>query len=260
MRADPPPNGLTPSHPQCSRLLKIPVVTIDGPAGTGKSTLAHRLASYLGWCYIDSGAMYRAVALWAAELGIAWDDEAALAHISAQLTFAFCLHDERLVVRVNGRDVTLLIRRSEVGEGASRIATHRRIREILVGKQRQLARDGGVVMDGRDIGTVVFPHAEVKFYLDASLEARARRRWLELQQRGEQTPFAAVLEAIGRRDREDQTREASPLRVPHDASYIDTTNLSIDAVFELMVDKVKFSGVSFRSPDPRQGLRCPKAL
>jgi cytidylate kinase len=130
---------------------------------------------------------------------------------------------------------------------------------MLVAKQRQLGRAGGIVMDGRDIGTVVFPDAEVKFYLDATPEVRGRRRWLELQQRGEQTSLPQVIEAIRRRDHEDRTRVASPLRVPDDAYYIDTTNLSIDDVFELMVDKVKFFGISFRSPDPRQGTRCPKS-
>jgi cytidylate kinase len=114
-------------------------------------------------------------------------------------------------------------------------------------------------MDGRDIGTVVFPDAEVKFYLDATPEARGRRRWLELQRRGEERPLREVIEAIRHRDHEDQTREASPLRIPDGAYYIDTTNLSVDDVFELMVDKVKFFGVSFRSPDSRQGTRCPQS-
>ena len=221
--------------------------------------MARRLASHFGWRYIDSGAMYRALALWAAEQGISWTDEAALARAGAQLTFEFSVHEGRPVVHVNGRDVTLAIRRPGVGEGASRVASLPRVREMLVAKQRQLGRAGGIVMDGRDIGTVVFPDAEVKFYLNATPEVRGRRRWLELQQRGEQTSLPQVIEAIRRRDHEDRTRVASPLRVPDDAYYIDTTNLSIDDVFELMVDKVKFFGISFRSPDPRQGTRCPKS-
>lgn len=227
-----------------------PIVTIDGPAGAGKSTLARRLAQQFGWRYIDSGAMYRAVALYAAQRGIPWTDEAALLCLCRQLSFAFSWHDGQLVIQVNGCDVSQAIRSQLAGEGASRIAILPRVRAVLVEKQRDLGRAGGLVMDGRDIGTVVFPDADIKFYLDASPEARGRRRWLELQQRGEAVSLEEVIGAIRHRDHEDRTRRASPLRVPEEAYYIDTTNLSIDEVFALMVDKVKFFGVSFRSPDP----------
>ena len=249
----------TPPYAQASCARRAPIIAVDGPAGTGKSTLALRLARHFGWRYIDSGAMYRALAVWAAEQGVPWTDEPALARICAQLTFDFSLHEGQLVIHVDGRDVTCAIRRQGVGEGASRVATLRRIREILVEKQRRLGCAGGIVMDGRDIGTVVFPDADVKFYLDATPEARGRRRWLELQRHGVQRSLPEVIEAIRRRDHEDKSREASPLRIPDGAYYIDTTNLSVDDVFELMVDKIKFFGVSFRSPDPRQGTRCPKS-
>jgi CMP/dCMP kinase len=234
-----------------------PIVAIDGPAGTGKSTLALRLARYFGWRYIDSGAMYRAVALGALEQGIDWADEPALVLLCTPLTFEFSLCDGQLAVNVDGRDVVQAIRSQAVGEGASRVATLPRIRAILVGKQRQLGCVGGVVMDGRDIGTVVFPNADVKFYLDATLEVRGRRRWRELQERGELTTLSEVMRAIGRRDQEDRTRHTSPLRVPEGAYSIDTTNLSVDEVFQLMVDKIKFFGVSFRPLDSCQGRRCP---
>jgi CMP/dCMP kinase len=258
-----PHNHLQTTPDQCreqaSGRLRAPVVTIDGPAGTGKSTMALRLARHFGWRYIDSGAMYRAVALCAAERGISWTDELALVQLCAQLTFEFSLCEGRLGVYVGGHDVTQAIRSQAVGEGASRVATLQSIRAILVRKQRELGCSGGVVMDGRDIGTVVFPEADVKFYLDATPEARGRRRWLELQERGEQALLRDVIDAIQRRDQEDRSREASPLRVPEGAYYIDTTNLSIDEVFELMVDKVKFFGVSFRSPIRRQGTRCSQS-
>jgi CMP/dCMP kinase len=238
---------------------RAPVVTIDGPAGTGKSTMALRLARHFGWRYIDSGAMYRVVALCAAEQGISWSDEPALVRLCAPLTFEFPLCAGQLTVYVDGRNVTQAIRSQAVGEGASRVATLHSIRALLVHKQRQLGYTGGMVMDGRDIGTVVFPEADVKFYLDATPEARGRRRWRQLQERGERASLPEVVAAIRRRDHEDRTREASPLRVPEGAYYIDTTNLSVDDVFELMVDKIKFFGVSFHSPDPRQGTRCPQS-
>jgi CMP/dCMP kinase len=236
-----------------------PIIAIDGPAGTGKSTLALRLARHFGWRYIDSGAMYRAVALRAAEEGIPWTDEPELVQLCARLTFGFSSCDGQFAVHVDGRNVTEAIRSQAVGEGASLVASFPRIRAILVSKQRQLGCTGGIVMDGRDIGTAVFPEADVKFYLDATPEVRGRRRWLELQERGERTTLSEVIDAIGRRDQEDRTRQASPLRVPEDACPIDTTNLSVDDVFELMVDKIKFFGVSFRLLEPRQGTRCPQS-
>ena len=233
-----------------------PIIAIDGPAGTGKSTMALRLAQHFGWRYIDSGAMYRTVALCAAEQGIAWSDEPALTRLCARLSFEFAICDGQLLLYVDGRNVTQAIRRQTVSAGASRVAMVPSIRAILVGKQRALGCAGGIVMDGRDIGTVVFPEAEVKFYLDATPEARGRRRWLELQERGERTTLAQVMAAMVRRDQDDHRREASPLRISQDAFYIDTTNLSVDDVFGLMVDKIKFFGVSFRSPDSHQGTRC----
>jgi len=235
---------------------KAPVVTIDGPAGTGKSTLALRLSLYCGWRYIDSGAMYRAAALSARQQGISWTDESALTRLCSQLVFEFSVGEGRPIVRVNGQDVTHLIRAQAMGEGASRVGTLRGVREALIRKQRELGSTGGIVMDGRDIGTDVFPDAALKFYLEGSPEVRAQRRWRELQGRGEHVSLADVTAEIRRRDHEDRTLAVSPLRVPEGAYYIDTTNLSIDEVFDLMVDKVKLFGVSFRDSDPHRGKRC----
>jgi cytidylate kinase len=203
--------------------------------------------------------MYRAVVLYAAEQGIALTDEPALVRLCTPLAFEFSMRDGQLTIHVDGRDVTHAIRRQAIGESASLVATYPRLRAILVAKQRQLGCAGGVVIDGRDIGTVVFPEAEVQFYLDATPEARGRRRWLELQERGELTTLSDVIAAIVRRDQEDRTRQASPLRASPSAWSIDTTNLSVDEVFQLMVDKIKFFGVSFRPLDPRQGKRCPQS-
>ena len=236
-----------------------PIITIDGPAATGKSTLALRLAGHFGWRYIDSGAMYRVAALLACEKGIAWTDEPALMRLCTQLAVDFSIREGQMVVRVDGRDVTPLIRTQAIGEGASRVGALKGVRAILVDKQRELGCAGGIIMDGRDIGNVVFPDADLKFYLDADPEVRGQRRWRELQQRGQRAALLDVMEAIRRRDHDDRTREASPLRVPEGAYYIDTTNLSIDDVFAHMVDKIKFSGVSLRSADPGQRTRCPQS-
>lgn len=244
-RSSETPKGAT--HVQGESGKRDLLITIDGPAGTGKSTLALRLAQYGGLRYIDSGAMYRAVALYAHEQGISWMDEAALTSLCMRLAFEFAFRDGQPVVYVNGRDVTDAIRTQVMGEGASRVATLKSIREVLVCKQRELGRAGGIVMDGRDIGTVVFPDADVKFYLDASPEARGRRRWLELQRRGERASLIEVIADLRRRDHEDRTREVSPLRIPEGAYGIDTSNLSIDEVFTIMVDKLKPFSILARS-------------
>jgi CMP/dCMP kinase len=238
---------------------KGPIVTIDGPSGTGKSTLALLLAEHFGWRYVDSGAMYRAVAICADEQGISWADEEGLMHLAQELSFEFALWAGEVHTHVNGRDVTSLIRSERASAAASQVARYRDLRQVLVQRQRELGEGGPLVMDGRDIGTVVFPGADVKFYLDAALETRARRRWLELQKRGVRISKAEVIRAMQRRDADDRTRPVSPLQMPEGAYYIDTTNLSIDDVLARMVDKVKFFGISFHAPHPRQGTRCPKS-
>ncbi len=236
-----------------------PVITIDGPAGTGKSTLALRVSEFFGWRYIDSGAMYRAAALYAHQQGISWTDEPALTCLCNQLVFEFSLQGGRSIVHVNGQNVTHMIRTQAMGEGASRVGTLGGVREVLIRKQRELGSTGGIVMEGRDIGTAVFPDADIKFYLDAIPQVRAQRRRLELQGRGEHISLAEVMAEIRRRDHEDRTRAASPLRVPEGAYCIDTTNLSIDEVFDLMVDRIKLFGVSSHDPDSPRGTRCLKS-
>jgi cytidylate kinase len=167
------------------------------------------------------------------------------------LRFEFTLGERGSLIAVDGREVTQAIYTRSIGMGASQIATLRGVREVLVNKQRVLAQGRGIVMDGRDIGTVVFPQADVKFYLDAAPEVRGERRWRELQAQGERVSLAEVIAEIRRRDHEDRTREVSPLRVPEGAYCIDTTHLSIDEVFASMVDKINFSGISFCDADLR---------
>ena len=207
-----------------------PIVTIDGPAGTGKSTVALRLARHFGWRYVDSGAMYRAVALCAIEQGIPWTDASTLVQRCAQLRFEFLLCEGQLAVRVDGRDVTRAIRSQAVGEAASQVATLQSIRAILVAKQRELGAAGGLVMDGRDIGTVVLPEADLKIFMRASAEERARRRYNEAVAQGKPAQLNEILAAILERDKQDQEKPISPMVPAPDAIIIDTDNLSIDDV------------------------------
>ncbi len=204
------------------------MIAIDGPSGSGKSSVGRALAEALSYTYLDTGAMYRALALRALEQNIPRDDSAALAHLAATATISFDETGKRVLL--DGRDVTDEIRTPEATKAASEVAKTGAVRRELVRRQQDLGRAGGVVLDGRDIGSVVFPTAEVKFYLDAAPEQRARRRFDELRISGQETSLEAVLDDIRTRDQQDMSRKNSPLVRCADAVYVDTTDLSQDEV------------------------------
>lgn len=214
------------------------VIAIDGPSGAGKSTIAKLLASRLGYVYIDSGAMYRAVGWKAKREGIDPADEGRLADLcrSTEVTIRLDGRDPRFYV--DGIDVSGEIRTPEMGMMASAVSKARAVRERLLVLQRDLGKNGGVVMDGRDIGTVVFPGAGVKFYLDASAEERGRRRYLELKAKGMEVDLEQITREIRDRDRQDSTRSLAPLRRADDAVLIDSTKLTIDEVLEKMLSEI----------------------
>ncbi len=222
------------------------IVAIDGPAGSGKSTVARRVAEALGFTYIDSGAMYRAVAWWALRQRVDPGD----AHRMEQLALAAAIRLEPGRVFLNGEEVTSDLRTPEVSRAASVAATHAGVRRALVAKQRAVAETASVVMEGRDIGTVVFPQADVKIFLDASPEERLRRRQAEL----EQAP-PDLARQLADRDRRDRTRAESPLVQAEDAIYLDTTTLSLDdavAAVLAVIRKRLSNGASFvRSHEAR---------
>ena len=206
------------------------VVAIDGPAGAGKSTIARHLARDLEYTYIDTGAMYRAVGLLAGERGLALDDGRGLAALCDDLRFDFPWVDGALRTLVNGRDVSELIRTPEASMTASTVSKVAEVRRALVDAQRRLGAAGGVVMEGRDIGTVVFPHAELKVFLTASARVRGERRWRELRGRGIERSLDEVVAEVEARDHQDSTRAESPLRPADDSVVLDTTQLGIDRV------------------------------
>ena len=208
------------------------VVAIDGPVGSGKSTVARRVAERLGYLYLDTGAMYRAVGLLATEAGVRLDDERAVLPIAeaAQLRFDA---DGRL--SAGGRDVSGLIRSLEVGAAASVVSVLPGVRRLLVARQRELGAGADIVMEGRDIGTNVFPDAEVKVFLTARPEVRAARRAEELRAKGEPVDVGEVLQALEQRDRRDRERELAPLRKADDAVEVDTSGLALDEVVDAVV-------------------------
>lgn len=209
-------------------------VAIDGPSGAGKSTLARRLAADLGYVYVDTGAMYRAIGLYASRQGADLHDEAAVAALLPQIRLDIRLVDGTQHVYLNGEDVSEAIRAEAIGMAASAVSAHGAVRAFLLETQRSLAAGQNVLMDGRDIGTVVLPHATVKIFLTASPEARARRRCLELRQKGKDADYETVLADIRQRDEQDMNRPIAPLRQAEDAIRIDTSAIDFDQSFELL--------------------------
>jgi cytidylate kinase len=212
-----------------------PVITIDGPAGAGKSTVARLLAARLGYRLLDTGGMYRAVAWSVAQAGIDADDAAAIARHLRSVTVT--VDGDRFFV--NGRDVSAEIRTPEIGALTSRITALAPVRDNVTPLQRRLAESGGVVLEGRDTGTVVCPGADVKFFLDASIETRARRRQMELAAAGRTVPLDAVRAEIAVRDAQDRTRALAPLRKADDAIEVDTSDRSTDEVVATMLETVE---------------------
>jgi cytidylate kinase len=214
-----------------------PVVTIDGPSGAGKTTVSKRLAEAAGMVRVDTGAMYRAVALAARRAGVPWDDPVRLGRVARELDLSIRTVARAPRVFLSGEDVSEAIRTPEISMGASAVSAHGPVREALVAKQREMAREGGVVLEGRDTGTIVFPDAEAKFFLDAAAAVRALRRYREISPPGAQ-PFEEVLRDVLRRDVRDSTREHSPLRVADGAVYIDTTTMTVDEVVGEMIRRL----------------------
>ena len=214
------------------------VIAIDGPVGAGKSTVARALAQRLGYRYVDTGAMYRSVAWQATHRGIDLNDRAAVAEVARAIEIEFVPGAGGQRVVAQGTDVTEAIRSPRMSEGASIVSAYPEVREALVALQRRMGVGGEVIMEGRDIGTVVFPDAEVKIYLDASLDNRARRRHEELRAKGEAITFEGVREALRERDHRDSTRAHSPLRAAPDAVVIDSTTLTVAQIVDEIVQRL----------------------
>ena len=217
-------------------------IAIDGPAGSGKSTVARRVAAILGYIYLDSGAMYRALALKALERRARLDDETALEALASDTHIELkppTAEQEAAGLKnrvfLDGREVTEGIRTAAVAQAASRLAAIAGVREVLVSEQQLAGQGGGVVMEGRDIGTVVFPRAELKIFLDASPETRAQRRWKEHQEKGDNMTLLEVLHEVRERDKRDRERKVSPLVRAKDAVLLDNTAMGIDETARLIV-------------------------
>ena len=211
-------------------------VAIDGPAGAGKSTIAKRIARRLGYIYVDTGAMYRAMAYYLIQNQVDAADQEAIAAACQHADISICYQDGEQVVLLNGENVNAYLRTEAVGNMASVSSAVPEVRKKLVELQQKLARETDVVMDGRDIGTVVLPDADVKVYLTASVETRAKRRFLELQEKGEPADLAKIAADIEDRDYRDMHRNISPLRQAEDATLVDSSDMTIDQVVERILE------------------------
>ena len=210
-------------------------VAIDGPAGAGKSTIAKAIAAKMGYVYVDTGAMYRAMALYFLRAGIASEDEEKISSVVDDISVSIKYEDGAQHVILNGEDVTGLIRTEEVGNMASASSVYAPVRSKLVALQQELAKTTDVIMDGRDIGTVVLPNADVKIFLTASVECRAKRRFDELVAKGMEADFDKIAKDIEERDYRDSHREISPLKQAEDAILVDSSDMTIDEVVNTII-------------------------
>ena len=223
--------------------MSVPVIAIDGPSGVGKGTVARALARQFGWHFLDSGSLYRILALAAQKAGIQSTDEPAIAALAPELNIKFVIQDddvERLIV--NGEEVAAVIRSETTGQLASVIAVYPKVRSALLERQRAFRQPPGLVADGRDMGTVVFPDAPLKIFLDASAEERARRRLNQLRKAGIEAKLAALHAEIRERDVRDRNRQHSPLKPANDAVVIDTTELAVQEVLACVEELIRVRG------------------
>ncbi|MFT7288623.1 MAG: cytidylate kinase [Halieaceae bacterium] len=214
----------------------VPIITVDGPGGAGKGTLSYSLAQCLGWHMLDSGALYRVTALAALRAGLALEDEEAVALLAGELPVVFLPAPEGLTrVLLDGEDISLALRSEDCGSAASQVAGLSRVRDALLGRQRDMAQAPGLVADGRDMGTVVFPQAPLKIFLTASAQARAERRFRQLKGKGEDVTLARLLDTIKERDARDISRAQAPLVPADDAIVIDSTGVGAQGVLDTVM-------------------------
>jgi cytidylate kinase len=216
----------------------VPVIAVDGPGGSGKGTITTRLAAYLGWHFLDSGALYRLAALAVQKKGVSPDNEDALGEIAANLDIRFETDGENARALLDGDDVSDQIRQEDIGVLASKISAVAVVRSALAGRQRRFRQPPGLVADGRDMGTVVFPDAKLKIFLTASAEIRAERRYKQLKEKGESVNLTRLFREIKARDLRDQSRSIAPLRPAEDAVIIDSSHMSIEEVFNKVVSLI----------------------